>query len=100
MKVSEFLGKKVLDKNAVDVGKISDMDIKPKEGKINSLTVSVSEFGLRDKYFEVNINEIDKIGDYLILNIEKTEVEKRIEESFEEAKKSKINPPKVRLKLK
>jgi len=100
MKVSEFLGKKVLDKNAVDVGKISDMDINPKEGIINSLTVSVSDFGLRDKNFEVNINEIDKIGDYLILNIEKTEIEKRIEESSQEDKQSKINPSKVRLTLK
>lgn len=100
MKVSEFLGKKVLDKNAVDAGKISDMDINPKEGIIDSLTVSVSDFGLRDKNFEVKINEIDKIGDYLILNIEKTEIEKRIEESSKEDKQGKISPSKVRLTLK
>lgn len=29
MKVSEFLGMKVLDKNGFEIGKITDMDIDP-----------------------------------------------------------------------
>jgi PRC-barrel domain. len=40
MKVTEFLGKPVLDKNVSEIGKVSDMFIKPKEGLITSFTVS------------------------------------------------------------
>ncbi len=79
MKTSEFLGKKVLDKNADEVGRISDMDIKPKKGVIDCITISTGVFGLKGT-FEVTPEELKKVGDYVILNIEKTEIEGRVED--------------------
>jgi sporulation protein YlmC with PRC-barrel domain len=75
MKVSEFLGTRVLDKNAVEVGKVSDMFIDPKEGIINIITISTGEFGIRKKDVEIKPSEISVLGDYLLLNIERADME-------------------------
>jgi sporulation protein YlmC with PRC-barrel domain len=75
MKVSEFLGTKVLDKNAVEIGKVSDMIMDPLLGQINSITISAGEFGIRKKDIEIKPNEISVLGDYLLLNIEKSDID-------------------------
>ena len=75
MKVSEFLGTRVLDKNAVEVGKVSDMFIDPKEGIINIITISTGEFGIRKKDVEIKPSEISVLGDYLLLNIERADMD-------------------------
>jgi sporulation protein YlmC with PRC-barrel domain len=75
MKVSEFLGTRVLDKNAIEIGKISDMLIDPKEGLINIMTISTGEFGIRKKDLEIRASEIKVLGDYLLLNIAKEDLE-------------------------
>ena len=53
MKVSEFLGTRVLDKNAFEIGKVSDMFIDPIEGIIKIITISTGEFGIRKKDIEI-----------------------------------------------
>lgn len=65
MHVSEFIGKKVLDRNAMEMGKVSDVDLMPIEGVINSITVSTG--GLRNKDFVIKSTDIDRVGDYVIL---------------------------------
>jgi sporulation protein YlmC with PRC-barrel domain len=75
MKVSEFLGTKVLDKNAVEIGKVSDMIVDPLMGQINIITISAGEFGIRKKDIEIKPNEIAVLGDYLLLNIGKSDIE-------------------------
>ncbi|MBZ2165837.1 PRC-barrel domain-containing protein [Methanobacterium spitsbergense] len=75
MKVSEFLGTKVLDKNAVEIGKVSDMIVDPLAGQINIITISAGEFGIRKKDIEIKPNEIAVLGDYLLLNIEKSDID-------------------------
>jgi sporulation protein YlmC with PRC-barrel domain len=75
MKVSEFLGRKVLDKKAIEIGKVYDLDIQPKEGLITSITISTSEFGLNRKVVEVKTMDIDQVGDYVLLKVEKAELE-------------------------
>lgn len=92
MQVSEFLGKKVLDKNAVEIGKVSDVDLMPKEGVINSIMVSTGEL-LRNKTFEIKPEDITQIGDYMLLNLEGAEIEEMIQEEKED------NPKKTRLTL-
>ncbi|MDI9623828.1 MAG: PRC-barrel domain-containing protein [Methanothermobacter sp.] len=74
MLVSELLGKKVLDKNALEVGKVSDMEIDLKKGMINSVIISKGELSLRPQTFIVNIDEIQKVGDYVIMDIAVEEV--------------------------
>ena len=86
MQVSEFLGKKVLDKNAVEIGKVTDLDVMPKEGIINSITVSTGEMW-RNKNFEFKPEDISQIGDYLLLNIELSSIEEIVEEEEEKPKK-------------
>jgi sporulation protein YlmC with PRC-barrel domain len=75
MKVSEFIGTRVLDKNAVEIGKVSDMYINPIEGMIKIITISTGEFGIRKKDIEIKPEEIAVLGDYLLLNIEKEDMD-------------------------
>jgi sporulation protein YlmC with PRC-barrel domain len=79
MKVSEFLGRKVLDKKAIEIGKVFDLDIKPKEGIITGMTVSTSEYGITRKEIGVKTEDIDQAGDYVLLKVEKAELELRAE---------------------
>jgi sporulation protein YlmC with PRC-barrel domain len=96
MKVSEFLGKKVIDKNAMEIGKISDVDLMPKEGVITSITVSTGDMWLRNKNFEIKSDDINQVGDYVILNMEVGEIEEIVEEEKEEKQET---PKKTRLTL-
>jgi len=75
MKVSEFLGTRVLDKNGFEIGKVSDMLIDPTEGLINFITISTGEFGIRKKDLEIKSNDIRVMGDYLLLNIGKDDID-------------------------
>ena len=95
MQVSEFLGKKVLDKNAMEIGKVSDVDLMPKEGIINSITVSTGDMWLRNKNFEIKPSDINQIGDYILLNLEGSSIEEIIEEETEPESEA----PKKRLTL-
>ena len=74
MKVSEFLGTRVLDKNAFEIGKVSDMFIDTVEGIINVITISTNEFGIRRKDIEIKPDQIDVLGEYLVLNIDKEDI--------------------------
>lgn len=79
MKVSDFFGRRVLDKKANEVGKVVDMVIKPKEGLITTIIISTSDFGLTRKDLEIETSDIEEVGDYLLLNIEKKDLELRKE---------------------
>ncbi|MGF7118442.1 PRC-barrel domain-containing protein [Methanobacterium oryzae] len=68
MKTSEIIGKKVIDKNAFEVGKVSDFDLDTNEWKIECIYVSS---GILGSDFRVSIDEVSKVGDFVILNIEK-----------------------------
>jgi len=92
MKVTAFLGKRVLDKNANEICKVYDLDLMPKEGVINSIIVSSGEMWIRTKNFEFKPEDIHQIGDYLLLKLEISQIEEVVPE--EEEKK-----PKKRIKL-
>ena len=93
MKVSELMGRRVLDKNAMEIGKVSDADLMPKEGIINTITVSTGEVWVRNKTFEIKPDDIQQVGDYLILNLEESEINGIVEEEEEKT------PEKTRLTL-
>ncbi len=92
MKVSELMGRRVLDKNAMEIGRVSDVDLMPKEGLINTITISTGEVWVRNRTFEIKPSDIQQVGDYLVLNLEET----GIEGIFEEEEKV---PEKTRLTL-
>ncbi|HOI39583.1 MAG TPA: PRC-barrel domain-containing protein [Methanobacterium sp.] len=90
MKVSDFFGRRVLDKKANEVGKVVDMVIKPKEGLITTIIISTSDFGLTRKDLEIETSDIEEVGDYLLLNIEKKDLELR-KESSQKTKKRRLD---------
>ncbi|MGB9980060.1 PRC-barrel domain-containing protein [Methanobacterium sp.] len=89
MQVSEFLGKKVLDSNANEIGKVTDVDLLPIEGVINTITISTGDL-LRNKHFQIKPTDISRIGDYLIINLEGSQVEEMVEEKEEEPQKTRL----------
>jgi sporulation protein YlmC with PRC-barrel domain len=68
MKASEVLGKKVVDKNAFEIGKVSDFDLDIQNWDIAAIYISS---GILGSDFRVAIEEVDKIGDIIVLKIEK-----------------------------
>ena len=68
MKATDILGKKVIDKNAFEIGKVSDFDLNATNWTIESIHVSS---GILGSDFEVAIDEVDKIGDFVTLKIAK-----------------------------
>ena len=73
MNTKELLGKEVLDVNANKVGKVSDMDFDMQQGVINNIVVKA---GLTKKY-DISLDEIDKIGDKMILKLGQDELGKK-----------------------
>jgi sporulation protein YlmC with PRC-barrel domain len=87
MKVTDFLGKRVVDKQAMEIGKVSDIIIEPAEAVITGIQISTGEFGLRKTDLFVTPNEIDEVGDYVLLNVEKSQIS-NVKESEEKEKKT------------
>ena len=87
MKVTDFLGKRVVDKKAIEIGKVSDVIIEPKEAVITGIQISTGEFGLRRTDLFVTPSEVDEVGDYVLLNVEKSQIQGVKEEGEEEKTK-------------
>lgn len=76
MKITELIGKKVLDDNANDIGKIQDIDLNLKENNILRVIINPNELSLRKTTLEITPNMISEVGDYLLLNVPKSEISK------------------------
>ena len=87
MKVTDFLGRRVVDNKAMEIGKVSDVIIEPKEAVITGIQISTGEFGLRKTDLFVTPAEVDEVGDYVLLNIKKSQI-RGVKDSHEEEKKS------------
>ena len=74
MKTSKILGKKVLDCNAYEIGKVYDIDINLKSNVINKIIINSGELSLRKVNYEVTPDVVAQVGDYLLLNISKSEI--------------------------
>jgi len=68
MKSSELVGKKVIDKDGFEAGKVSDLDLDMEKWNIEGIFISS---GILGSDFRVSIEEIATVGDFVILNIEK-----------------------------
>ena len=80
MNIKEVLGSKVLDKNAYEVGTVSDFDFDQKEGTIKSMVVSLKKGVFSKEELEVAFEDIETIGGYVILSKELPEAEETEEE--------------------
>jgi sporulation protein YlmC with PRC-barrel domain len=85
MKISEFIGTKVISKDAKDVGKVEELSIKLKNGLVDMIFMVDTIFivtgsslsPLNKKYIPVAEEDIEALGDYLQLNLDADEIEKR-----------------------
>lgn len=75
----DIVGKVVLAQKGMEVGKISDMYIDPKGCLINNVIISTGGT-FNKKYLMIADEDIEDIGDYVILKLTKDQVEERIED--------------------
>lgn len=91
MKASEFIGKTVIDQKGQEIGKITDIILKPQECLIDKVIISDGGV-LSKKYFTITEKEIDAIGDYVIIKMSKIDTEERIgQEDLESLKNVELN---------
>lgn len=74
MKTTQILGKKVLDSNANEIGKVHDIDLNFKSNNINTITINSGELSLRKNIYEITPDNISQVGDYMLLNISKSDL--------------------------
>ena len=87
MQIKEFLGSTVLDKNAYEVGKVSNVDFDVDTGKIENITLTLQKNIFSRDELEISFDDVDSIGSYVILSKEiPKEAEAEAEEAEEEAK--------------
>lgn len=72
MNASEILGKQVLDKSGNNIGKVSDIGINFPQWTVNHFEVKTGMI----KKILIGTAKVEKIGDKIILNITKDELEK------------------------
>ena len=82
MKIKEFIGSTVLDKNANVVGKVDNVDFDTATGKIETITLTLQKNLFSRDELEISFEDIATIGAYIILNKEITK-EEEIEEEAE-----------------
>lgn len=71
MKIKELFSKRVLDKNANDIGKIQNIDFDTTTGEIKTLDINLTKNILSNTNItEINYDDIATIGDFIILKIE------------------------------
>ncbi len=82
MKASEFIGMKVLDKEANEVGKVDEIAVVFKKCLVDKIFISIGS-ALNKKYLVIVDEDIAEVGDYLQLKIDKEGI-------FEKVKVDKI----------
>ncbi|MCI6994095.1 PRC-barrel domain-containing protein [uncultured Methanobrevibacter sp.] len=80
MQIKEFLGSVVLDKNAYEVGKVSNVEFDPATGKIDEVTLTLQKNIFSKDELVISFEDIQTIGAYVILN---KEIPKEAEEAEE-----------------
>ena len=74
MKANEFIGMKVLDKEANEVGKVEDIAVVFGRCLVNKVFIATGS-ALNKKYVAIVNDDIAEVGDYLQLKLNKTEIE-------------------------
>ncbi len=83
MKIRNFLGSTVLDKNANEVGKVGDIDFNPETGAFETITLTLQKNIFSKDEIEIKFEDIATIGAYVILNKEIPKQEEKEEETVE-----------------
>lgn len=70
MRIKSLLGMKVLDTDAKEIGKISDVEFDNESGEIEKLFVSLKKNIFSNSEVEVRFDDIKSIGDYVLLDVD------------------------------
>jgi sporulation protein YlmC with PRC-barrel domain len=73
MKAKEFIGMKVLNKEANEVGKIADLAVNLRKCLVDKIII-VEGSALNKKYFSVTEKDIAEIGDYVQLELSEEDI--------------------------
>ncbi len=77
MKASEFIGMKVLDMEAREVGRVAEMGLMLKKCLVDKVFIATGGT-LNKKYFAIVEEDIAEIGDYVQLNLDQAGIGKKI----------------------
>ena len=80
MKIREFLGSTVLDKNANVVGKVENVEFNNESGQIETIILTLQKNIFSKDELEISFEDVATIGAYVILN---KEIAKEVEEEPE-----------------
>ena len=80
MKITEIIGKKVLDSKIKEIGKIQDIDVDILENNINEIIINSKEFSIRKDYIKISPEDISGVGDYILLKINKEDLSSKNKE--------------------
>ncbi|WP_409199681.1 PRC-barrel domain-containing protein [Methanobrevibacter sp. DSM 116169] len=69
MRIKSLLGILVLDNQAKEVGKVVDFEFDEKTGKLTKLILSLKKNFISNDEIEIDFEDINTIGDYILLNI-------------------------------
>ena len=83
MKIKEFLGSTVLDKNANEVGKVDNVDFDTATGKIEKITLTLQKNIFSRDELEIDFDDVATIGAYIILNKEIPKESETVEATIE-----------------
>lgn len=83
MKIKEFIGSTVLDKNANVVGRVDNVDFDTETGKIDTITLTLQKNIFSKDELEISFEDIATIGAYVILSTEITYENEEVEEDEE-----------------
>lgn len=83
MKIRDFLGSTVLDKNAYEVGKVDNVDFNTDDGKIEKITLTLQKNIFSKDELEIDFADVATIGAYVILNKEIPKEEEKVEATIE-----------------
>ena len=70
MKIREFLGSTVLDKNANIVGKVEDVDFETESGLIEEIILTLQKNIFSKDELQISFDDVETIGEYILLNKE------------------------------
>lgn len=80
MKASDFIGRTVIDCKGNEVGKVDNIFLKANESIMSNVVVSTGPV-LNRKHFAITDDDINALGDFIILKLGSSEIDKRIAEA-------------------
>ena len=70
MNIKSIFGKQVIDSRAEKIGKIEDMDLNTKTGKINSVLIDLKTNIRSQGKIIVEYEHVTAVGEYVFIDIE------------------------------